>query len=81
MAEWRIARVGDNVTVQIRGNDKSGTVLSGGGPGTASISIGPGTSVQLSGRIVENLGDSWLIELSMSIGGKNRIVVPKGAQK
>jgi len=34
------------------------------------------------GKIVGDLGDSWLIELSITVGGINqRMVVPKAYQK
>jgi hypothetical protein len=71
----RMARIGDHVTVEIRGTDRSGTILSG------TLTVGPGKTMQVSGKIVEEHGDYWLVELAISVGGKNRILVHKAAQK
>ena len=68
-----MARVGNRVKVRIGGGD-SGTSLGG------VIKIGKGASMLTPGKIVEDLGDSWLVELSISLGGKNRIVVLKEAE-
>ena len=66
-------KVGDTIQVQISGG-AHGTSLSGGG---ASMGIGQGASMSVPGRIVQDLGHSWLVELSISLGGKNMIEVPK----
>lgn len=68
-------RVGDTVQVTISGGSGSSTNLGG------AIRIGPGASMTVPGTIVADQGDSWVIELSISVGGKNRIVLPKSAQK
>lgn len=65
-----IPKVGDRVKLTITG-EGSGTSLAG------VITIRPGASMKVSGKIVEDLGDSWLVELSISVGEKNRLVVPK----
>lgn len=67
-------KVGDNVQVTLRGGASSSTNLGG------AISIGPGASMSVPGRIVADRGDSWLIELNINVGGKNRILVPKSVQ-
>ena len=66
-------KVGDTIQVQIKGGE-TGTSLGGGG---ASVAIGSGASISVSGVIIEDLGDRWLVRLNMSIGGKNQIAVPK----
>ena len=66
--------VGDHVTVRIRGALGTGTSL---GPG--SVTIGPGASMTVPGTIVEDRGDHWVVELSISLRGRNRILVSKSA--
>ena len=63
-----MAHVGDRIKVHIRN-----TVLAG----TASIG---NTPMSVSGEIVEDLGHSWLVQLEISVDGKNQMVVPKGAE-
>ncbi len=63
-------QVGDTVQVQISG----GTTLQGGG---ASIGIGQGASMSVPGKIVQDLGGRWLVQLSMSVGRKNLVEIPK----
>jgi hypothetical protein len=63
-------KIGDNVQVTI-----SGQTLSG--PGGGMISIGQGGSMSVPGIIVQDLGDRWLVRLSISIGGANTIQVAK----
>ena len=67
--------VGDNISVTITGSDPGGTSIQ------HTITVGKGASMTIPGRIVEDRGDSWLVELSMSVGGKNRILIPKSAQR
>ena len=64
-----MAGVGDNVTVTI-----SNAVLSG------TVDVQKGTSMSVSGKIIQDLGDSWLIRLDISVDGKDKIVVTKAAQ-
>lgn len=64
-----MAKVGDKVKVTIRN-----TILGG------STAIGPDAPMSVNGTIVEDYGDSWLIELAISVNGKNRILVSKAAQ-
>ena len=64
-----MAKVGDQVKVRISGATLEGT-----------LHIGRGEAVSVSGEIVEDLGDSWLIQLAISVGDKNRMVVPKSAE-
>ena len=68
------AKVGDNVSVHLRGGMTSGTALGSG------VHLNPGTEMVVGGRIVEDLGNHWAIELSISVDGKNRIVIPKSAR-
>ena len=68
-------KVGDTVTVQIRGAPEAGTSVGSG------LTVGPGAAMSISGKIVEDLGDHWVVQLGMSVGGKNRILVPKAAQR
>lgn len=68
-------KIGDTVQVTIRGGESSSTNVGG------AITIGPRASMTVPGRIVADLGDSWVIELSISVGGKNQVVIPKGAQQ
>jgi hypothetical protein len=65
-------QVGDRVTVKIRGAADGGTSL---GPG--AITILPGAAMTIPGRIVDNRGKYWLIELDISFRGRNRIPVDK----
>lgn len=63
-------KVGDNIQVTI-----SGQTLSG--PGGGMISIGQGGSMSVPGLIIQDLGDSWLVRLSISIGGADTVEVAK----
>jgi len=71
-----MTQVGDNVTVKIGGGNQGASIQGGGG---ASIGVGAGASMSVPGKIIENLGDSWKIQLSISVGGKNTIVAPKSS--
>lgn len=73
-----MAKVGDSVTVEIKGAPLGGTALS---TASAEINIGPGAQMQVQGKIVEAHGAHWLVELTISVGGRNRILVPKAAEK
>ena len=68
----RMTQVGDQVTVKITGAPGTGTSL---GPG--AIKIGPGANMTVPGTIIEDRGDYWVVELKLSIRGKNRILVAK----
>lgn len=65
-----MARVGDRVKVKIGG----GTNLAG------TLDIREGSSMSVSGEIIEDLGHSWLVRLSISVEDKNLIVIPKHAE-
>lgn len=71
-------KIGDKVTVQIRGDSKSGTAVMSGSTG---FNIEPGAQMEVPGEIVEDHGDYWLIQLSLSVSGRNRILVPKSAHR
>ena len=64
-------KVGDTIQVTIGGGTLSGS------QGGASIQIGQGASMSVSGVIIEDLGLRWLVKLSISIGGADTIEVPK----
>ena len=64
-----MARVGDRVTVKI-----SDAILA------EAVQIRKGASMSVSGKIIEDLGHSWLVQLEISIEGKNQMVIPKGAE-
>ena len=63
-------KVGDQIQVTISGQNLSG-------PGGGMISIGQGASMSVPGVIVKDLGTSWLVKLSISIGGADTVEVPK----
>ena len=63
-----MASVGDTIQVNVS------NPVSSGRPGTG---IGPDGSMSVPGEIVEDLGSSWRVRLSISVRGKNTIVVPK----
>ncbi len=65
-----MANIGDRVKVSFH----RGAVLSG----TASI-IGE-APLAVWGKIKEDLGHSWLVQLEISVEGKNLIVLPKEAE-
>ena len=60
------------MTVKIRGAADGGTSL---GPG--AVKILPGAAMTVPGRIVEDRGKYWLVELDISFRGRNRILVDK----
>jgi len=68
-----LINVGDTIQVEIRGSD-SGVNMGDGG---ASISIGAGASMSVPGTIIKDLGNRWLVRLSMSVGNADTIEVPK----
>lgn len=68
-----MAKVGDRVQVTINGG-AAGQRLAGG---QTAIGIGPGAAMTVPGRIVADGRTYWVVELSMSLGGANRINVPK----
>jgi hypothetical protein len=70
-----MAAVGDKVTVTIGGEGTGGTVVSD------SITVASGKSLAVRGKIIEDRGDSWLIELDLSVDGKNRLLLSKSAQR
>ena len=72
-------QIGDSVTVIIQGAAGSGTALSGGS--SSGIKIGPGAQMRIPGKIVEDQGEHWVVELSMSLEGKNRVLIRKDAQR
>ena len=67
-------KVGDRVTVVMRGAPRTGTSL---GPGT--ITIAPGKSISVGGRIEEDRGAHWLVVLDTSFDGKNTLLISKKA--
>lgn len=66
--------VGDIIQIQVSGGEAGVTL---GNPGGASMSIGPGASMSVSGEIIADLGLEWEVRLSMSIDGNNVIRVSK----
>ena len=63
-----MAKVGDRIKVNFRGVVLSGTIDSTKAP------------VSMSGKIVEDLGHSWLVQLDVAVEDKNQIVMPKEAE-
>ena len=61
--------VGDSITVTISDANLGGM-----------IRVQKGASMSVPGQIVKDLGDSWMVRLSISVGGKNEIVIPKTAE-
>lgn len=80
-----MAKVGDTVQVTIHGGDKNDTWGFGATNSTTTVggavSIGSGQTMTIPGKIIEDRGDSWAIELRVSISGKNIIVVPRSSQR
>ncbi len=71
-------KIGDKVIIEITGAPNIGTALTSG---STEIRIAPDDRTRFSGRVVEDHGQYWLIELDLLLGGKNRILVAKSAQK
>lgn len=67
-------KVGDQIQVQISGGPNGLTL---GDPNGASMVIGPGASMSVSGIIIGDLGSHWQVRLNMSIAGNDIINVPK----
>ena len=68
-----MTKLGDTVQVSINGGDQ-GVSLGNSG---ASIGIGAGASMSVPGIITKDLGTHWEVTLSMSIGGANKVSIPK----
>ncbi len=64
-------KVGDKVLVKIGGADTGSTTLAG------TLTITAGASMTVPGTIIADQGDSWLVELSIQVDGKNRIAIAK----
>jgi hypothetical protein len=63
-------KVGDHVKVTIKGPaDLSGT-----------LQVGRGAVIAMAGVIVRETIDAWIVELNISVAGKNELVVPKSVQ-
>ncbi len=67
-------KIGDQIQVEISGGTE-GVIL--GNPSGGSMTIGPGASMTVSGKIMADLGLHWEVQLNMSIGGKNIVNVLK----
>ncbi len=74
-----MAKIGDKVTVTIEGAPGTGTGLGMRGNST-SVSVPPGETMDLRGEIVEDHGEHWLVQLAISIGGKNTMLVSKDSR-
>lgn len=70
--------IGDRIKVQIRGDSRVGTAITSGSTG---LSIRPGGIFEVPGRIIEDRGTSWLVELDSSLDGRNRVLLPKSAHR
>ena len=63
--------------------DRVLVTISGGGSGTSiakQVVVQPGRKVELAGKIIEVLSDSYVVELDSAFDGKNRIRVSKSGQ-
>ena len=69
-----MAKIGDTIQVRIGGGEKGMKVQGNNG---VSIGMGPGASMSVPGVIVQDLGNRWLVKLSMSLGSANVVEVPK----
>jgi len=67
-------KIGDQIQIQIPGGE-SGVTL--GDPGSGSIFIGPGSSVNVSGIIIADLGNKWRVKINTKIGGKDILIISK----
>ena len=72
-----MAKVGDSINLQIHGAPDTGTGLVSGG---TTVTISPGTSMVLQGTIVGDRGDHWVVELNVSFGETNIILVSKESE-
>ncbi|MBI2851950.1 MAG: hypothetical protein HYX84_02430 [Chloroflexi bacterium] len=71
-----MVKIGDRVRVTIRGpNVLAGTAQTNTAAGT--YTIGEGVSFDASGKIIEDLGNSWLVEFDSPLLGSKRMVIPK----
>lgn len=66
-----MTKIGDQIKVNIKG----GTSIEG------TIKVPKGESMSVLGTIVEDQGEYWLIELDLSVKGKNRLLVAKDARR
>ncbi len=64
-------KIGDRVRITIPG----GAVIEG----STGTSVSPGGFLMVGGKIIEDLGDSWLIKTDISVAGRDRMVVSKSA--
>lgn len=68
-----MAKVGDRVTVTIRGpNTLAGTATASG-----TTTILQGDVITAPGKIIKDLIDSWLVEFDEALLGNKRMVIPK----
>lgn len=60
-------KIGNSIRIIIRG------------PWSASdaFNIGKDSFISMRGKIIEDQGKSWLVELNISVNNRNRMLVPK----
>ena len=75
-----MAKIGDSVTVKIEGAPDTGTALGSRNLGSSSVDVAPGGSISLHGKIIEDRGEHWVVKLSVSIGGKDTMLVSKSSK-
>lgn len=65
--------INDRVKINITG---PGT-FAGTATSTGTYSLSPTSKLEVTGRIIGDFGDKWLVELDIPIAGNKRIYVPK----
>lgn len=69
----RMPKIGDRLTVTIRGPN----ILSGAATASGNATIGASTVISAKGTIIGDLGNNWLVELDDLLFGNKRIALPK----
>jgi len=70
----KMAKIGDRVTITIHGpNVLNGTASTA----MATTPLGIGQLIAVKGKITEDLGDNWRIQLDSPFLGGQHIVIPK----
>ena len=79
-----MAQIGDRVEVTIHGGGRPGFDVSLGATTTSlggAVTIAKGQTMTVKGTIVGEHADGWIVELDISISGRNQILLAKASQR
>lgn len=72
-----MAKIGDRITITMSGP----AVLTNTATSSGLSSIPEDAEITVTGRIIAEIKDNWIIELDISLDGNNQIFIPKAIIK